>query len=95
MSLVSDQESVYTKIVSIAPKYIIVNKSPRKLCIAQTGNEYLFDTLDSGDRREWYWPESANDHKLVIKLDNEEYSRWLWSSPLDIKETGTESITLL
>lgn len=95
MSLVSDQESVYTKIVSIAPKYIVVNKSPRKLCLAQTGNEVLYDALEFGERREWYWPDSSNDHKLVIKLDDEEEAHWLWSSPLDIKEMGTESITLL
>jgi len=51
--------------------------------------------LESGDRREWYWADSSNDHKLVVKLDDEDDSRWLWSSPIDIKETGTDAITLL
>lgn len=34
MSLVCEKESVYTKIVCVAPKYVMVNKMTRAICIA-------------------------------------------------------------
>jgi len=34
MSLVSADESVYTKIVSISPQYVMFNKMSRAICLA-------------------------------------------------------------
>jgi len=34
MSLVSESESIYTKIVCISPRYVVVNKLNRAICIA-------------------------------------------------------------
>jgi hypothetical protein len=39
MSLISEHESIYTKIVSIAPKYVLVNKLKTRVSIAQVGGD--------------------------------------------------------
>lgn len=83
MSLVSEVESLYTKIVCIAPKYIMVNKTSKTICIAQAGSESVHDMIDSGDRREWVWQDSNLSEHISIKKDIED-SDWLWSEPVDI-----------
>ena len=58
MSLISEHESIYTKIVCIAPKYVLVNKLNTRLQITQVGVEDQVDFLESGDRKEWFWPDT-------------------------------------
>ena len=75
MSLVSAKESVYTKIVTIVPKFILVNKLGRALCVAQAGNEHLFDIVESGQRKEWVWQDASLADLITVKKVNEDADR--------------------
>lgn len=112
MSLVSENEAVYTKVVSIQPKIIMVNKLSRAINIAQAGNDMLYDVLEEGDRREWVWQDSNLEDHIIIKKENEDpdrdweantladkvqnskrvFTKWLWSEPIDISESGILTI---
>ena len=80
MSLVYDLESIYTKIVCIVPKYVMVNKTSRAMCISQAGNEMMYEVLESGERKEWIWHDTNLDEKIAIKKENEDFDRD-WGNP--------------
>jgi len=101
MSLISEHESIYSKIVCIGPKYVLVNKLNTRLQITQVGVEDQIEVLESGDRKEWYWPDTHQQQKILMRLENEngfeiaeftdrikknEEPKWLWSSPIEITE---------
>ena len=69
MSLISENESIYTKIVCIAPKYVVVNKLNNRVQIAQPGSDEQQEQLEPGERREWYWADTHLQQKIVIKYD--------------------------
>lgn len=75
MSLVSEEESIYTKIVNIAPRFVIVNKIGRAICVAQSGNECMYDVVESGERREWIWLDSNLEDLIVVKKEDEDPDR--------------------
>ena len=75
MSLVSADESVYSKIVSISPQYVIYNKLSRAISLAQAGNETQVEVLEAGDRREWIWSDSSLEESIKVKKANEDPDR--------------------
>jgi hypothetical protein len=75
MSLVDENDFIYTKVVSIQPRYVMCNKLSRAINIAQVGNEYLYDLLETGERREWVWQDSNLEELIIIKKQNEDPDR--------------------
>ena len=72
MSLISEHESIYTKIVCIAPKFVLVNKLKARVSIAQVGGDNIpQEILEIGDRKEWYWNDSHEQQKIVLKIEGD------------------------
>ena len=46
LSLVIENENLYTKIVQIAPRYVLVNRMKAAICVAQYGCTEAFEILE-------------------------------------------------
>lgn len=94
MSLVSESEFIYTKIVSIQPKIVMVNKLNRALNIAQAGNESHYEVLESGERKEWVWQDSNLDELITIKKESEDPDRdWGHPTLADVVQNTKKKLT--
>eukprot|EP00347_Sterkiella_histriomuscorum_P018285 403346093 len=68
LTLVVDDDYIYTKIVQIQPKYVLVNNMKSPICVAQSGNELnSYEVLEPQNRREWVWADSNLEDEIVIK----------------------------
>jgi hypothetical protein len=59
-----------------------------------------------GDRKEWYWNDSHEQQKIVLKIEGDgenadmadrvqkQITRWLWSAPIDVNEQGIMAIAV-
>ena len=65
-------DSIYTKVISISPKYVLVNQAQCALEISQKNCEDIFSKhLAQGQRMEWNWQNNIeNDHLIVIRKAN-------------------------
>jgi len=68
LSLAIEDDFLYTKIVQVAPKFVVVNKMRTQIWISQEGCEHFFkDVLNPNDRKEWVWPSSLQPERMVVK----------------------------
>ena len=67
------------------------------------------DSLEPGDRKEWYWPDNHQQQKIIIRIDGESVEqkadladkvinakniKWNWSAPIEINQQGVISICI-
>lgn len=61
LPLANYQDSIYTKVIQISPKYVVCNMTKGYLDIAQENtverNDDIFRVFAPGEKREWYWPD--------------------------------------
>lgn len=94
--LVDMHQSIYTKVITILPKYVIVNKTDQKLLITQENLEDDFTIVDSECRENFRWLNGSGIKMIMIKiLDNnadDPINEWKWSSPFSLEEIGSQNI---
>jgi hypothetical protein len=59
LPLANSEDSVYTKVITLSPKYVVCNFTRGYLEIAQENAlEKSHDRIFyPGEKREWYWPD--------------------------------------
>jgi hypothetical protein len=62
MNCLSEAAQIFTSIVKVAPRFILVNKCTRELAFQQFNTDQRF-FLPIAERRDWYW-----HHDEEIKL---------------------------
>mmetsp|Transcript_2420 Transcript_2420/g.3021 ORF Transcript_2420/g.3021 Transcript_2420/m.3021 type:complete len:131 (+) Transcript_2420:1642-2034(+) len=55
LSLTNYHDNIYTKMIHIVPRYVLVNHMKSPLEISQVGCKHTYVTLESGMRKEWCW----------------------------------------
>lgn len=89
-------QSIYTKVITILPKYVIINNTDHKLLITQEKLDDDFTIIDSQSRENFKWLDGKKIKKVMIKiLDNEAndpINDWVWSSPFNLEELGSHSV---
>ncbi|CAI2385812.1 unnamed protein product [Moneuplotes crassus] len=96
LSLIDLNMPLYTKIITILPKYVIINKTDKKLLLTQKGLEQDFTIIDSRSREIFSWLEAKAEKKALIKMldssTEDPLKEWKWSSPFILEEMGTTSV---
>lgn len=87
---------MYTKIITVLPKYVILNKSDKKLLLTQKGLDDDFTIIDSNSREIFLWLNAKAEKRVMIKMldsDAEDpIKEWAWSSPFVLEEMGTTNV---
>ena len=89
-------QSIYTKVITILPKYIIINKTEEKLLVTQENLSDDFTIIDSSSRENFRWLNGSGIKMIMIKiLDNnaeDPINEWEWSSPFSLEEIGSQNV---
>lgn len=90
LSLTVQDEYIYTKVITIAPKYVFYNASELYLQIVQEECFESFLLVRPGEAKAFHWPDSSRSRFILIRLGKsaENFSEWDWSSPLELQEVG-------
>ena len=70
LQMADPEDFIFTKIIMISPKYVLVNHMKSPLEVAQI---YTEDTVSGkqlmqvGDRKEWVWPDYTKENLIVIR----------------------------
>ncbi|PRP82292.1 vacuolar associated sorting protein [Planoprotostelium fungivorum] len=80
-----------TKMVTIAPRYIFVNKAPRKIYFQQVVHPKRFK-IESNQVIPFHWPNQEGIHEISVSLDRGE--KWSWSGGLPLAVMGDTYIRL-
>ncbi|OMJ85768.1 hypothetical protein SteCoe_12834 [Stentor coeruleus] len=82
-------ETVFTKIVIISPRYILVNNMQNNLVIAQEGLLQYGMIIQPGSRVPFHWTDKDYKELIRVKGKGEE---WAWSGPFAIDNIGSFTI---
>lgn len=89
-------QSLYCKVITILPKYVIINNSNEKLLITQEKLVDDFTIIDSNSRDNFKWLNARSPKRIMIKvLDgkaDDPINEWQWSSPINLEEMGTNNV---
>ena len=61
---------IFTKIIVISPKYVLVNSMKSRLEVAQINTQHSSQAcmlMEVGERREWVWHDSAKDYLISVR----------------------------
>ena len=65
-------DSLYTKVISISPKYVVVNSAQCALEVSQKNCEDIFSKhLGQGQRVEWNWENSHQPDLIVVRKSSQ------------------------
>jgi hypothetical protein len=82
--------------VTILPKYVIINKTNKKLLLTQQNLEDDFTIIDCNSRENFRWLDGNGTRKVMIKiLDDaaeDPIKEWMWSSAFSLEEMGAASV---
>ena len=96
LSLVDLNQALYTKVITILPKYVIINNTDEKLLVTQEHLSNDFTIIDSKSRENFKWLNARASKKIMIKiLDNkadDPINEWNWSSPITLEEIGSHNV---
>ena len=90
LSLVVEDEFIYTKIVTILPNFVFYNNTKLELYVAQSGYLDFAFTIAPGESKPFHWPHIREPKLVQICLDS--LSKWDWSSSFDLGELGSIAV---
>mmetsp|Transcript_38812 Transcript_38812/g.28113 ORF Transcript_38812/g.28113 Transcript_38812/m.28113 type:complete len:160 (-) Transcript_38812:242-721(-) len=67
LSLSNYHDSIYTKMITIVPKYVLVNHMKSPLEVSQVGCKANYITIEPKMKREWCWFNHTQPEKIIIK----------------------------
>ncbi len=105
LSLAVQDEYIYTKIITIAPKYVIRNPGETPLELIQEGCFESPLRVEPGEGSPFYWPDALRPRRVLLRLakagvpteggrvfDSREVFEWDWSNPFSLEELGTIAV---
>ena len=93
LSLVVQDEYIYTKIITIAPYFVFYNISDMYLEIIQEEFD-LSLLINPNEARPWHWPDASKPRLVLIRLGNtpNDFSEWNWSTPIELNDYGITTV---
>lgn len=62
------EDFIFTKMVVVSPKYVLVNQMKTAIEVAQVYNEEEGrNVMEVGDRKEWYWQDYTKDCLISVR----------------------------
>ena len=83
------KEMMFTKVIVISPRYLVVNNTEAGIIIAQDG---LFDygvILEAGAQLPFHWTDKNHQELVIVKVKGD---HWAWSGPFSIDSIGSFSV---
>jgi hypothetical protein len=83
LNCLSEQAQIFTSIVRVAPRFVLVNRCTRPLVARQHNTDQRF-FLPVGDRKDWYWHHNDEVRKLTLTAADSEFDLpdgWDYSAP--------------
>ena len=94
--IIDVNQSLYTKVITILPKYVIINNSSNKLLVTQENLQDDYNIIDCNSRENFKWLSYDAPKKIMIKILDDQASdplnEWKWSSPFKLDEIGSNNI---
>ncbi|KAL4496109.1 hypothetical protein ABPG72_015531 [Tetrahymena utriculariae] len=81
------EQKLFSKVITISPRFIIVNKTGYPLELKQNNVDYII-AIDKDSRIPLYWYDDNKQRFLNMRLIEEEKD-WRWSGNLNVLELGT------
>mmetsp|Transcript_28502 Transcript_28502/g.38012 ORF Transcript_28502/g.38012 Transcript_28502/m.38012 type:complete len:240 (+) Transcript_28502:400-1119(+) len=70
LALADFDEKIFTKLIVISPKYVLVNQMKGAIEVAQLNTQHMplaCVLMESGDRREWVWTDYNRDSLISVR----------------------------
>ncbi|EAR98864.2 PH domain protein (macronuclear) [Tetrahymena thermophila SB210] len=81
-------QKLFSKVITISPRFILVNKTGHQIYIKQKGYDDKVTAIEKDTRIPLFWYDQSESRFLSIKLQ-EEANEWNWSGNLNVQELGT------
>ncbi len=98
INLIIENEYIYSKVVTIAPKYVLINMIPAPIQVVQSDFFQHVDALAPNERKPFYWFSRNHDKLICVREveggDRDDWQQeWAFSNPFLLQEIGIISIT--
>ncbi|KAL4505260.1 hypothetical protein ABPG72_016327 [Tetrahymena utriculariae] len=81
-------QKLFSKVITISPRFILVNKTGHQIYIKQKGYDDKITAIEKDTRIPLFWYDQSESRFLSIQLQ-EEAKQWNWSGNLNVQELGT------
>ncbi|KAL4462680.1 hypothetical protein ABPG74_000510 [Tetrahymena malaccensis] len=81
-------QKLFSKVITISPRFILVNKTGHQIYIKQKGYDDQITAIEKDSRIPLFWYDQSESRFLSIQLQ-EEAKQWNWSGNLNVQELGT------
>ena len=99
-------EYIYTKIITISPKYVFHNCAEMSLEVVQAGSYESPLCIEPGGSSPFHWPDSQRPKLVMLRLglnpqrpsaggidiERGDFLEWDWSSPFSLEGLGTITV---
>ena len=101
LSLAVQDEYIYTKIITISPRYTFHNFSEMTLEVVQEGCFESPVVIEPGESESFHWPNAQRPRQVLLKLGKGceaqgvklgELLEWDWSNPFSLEELGAITV---
>lgn len=97
VSWATPEEYLHTKIVTVAPRFILVNGLQRDVTVRQQGTDQHFYPIQAGERSPIYWTNGELPEDVQVLLGDSagllnQCEKWLWSQPFPLALSGAFTI---
>lgn len=82
------EQRLFSKVITISPRFVIVNKTGYPIEIKQKGNDEKVTGIEKDTRIPLYWYNETESRFLNIRIIEDEKD-WHWSGNLNVLELGT------
>lgn len=90
LSLVVQDEYIYTKVITVAPNFVFYNTSGMYLEAVQEGCDVAL-LVNPDESRSFHWPDAGRQRLVLVRLGDSpgDFSEWDWSTPIELNEYGS------
>jgi hypothetical protein len=86
LSCLCEEAQIFTSLVKVAPRYILINKCTRPLAFQQYNTDQQF-LLPVGERKDWYWHHNEESCLITVAARESEIDlddNWDFSAPFSL-----------
>lgn len=88
------EEKIFTKVIVISPKYVLVNQMKGAIEVAQINTQHLpsgSTRMEHGDRREWVWNDYSKASLICVRKSGfDDEDSFIGSSSGDDKDSDED-----
>ena len=85
---------IFTKLIVVSPKYVLVNQMKAPIEVAQIYTEEQplgRQVMDVGDRKEWVWSDFSKENLICVrKMGRTDYEASCWSDSDSAFDSGSD-----